>query len=298
MKGLGLGLFCALVCGCTPAGLELIANLEARQLKTDALEKRESCYTDFEDKKAEDCFLRETAVLVTDSCATIREKEPVLQEDCQDFLWRITMKPDAMFRDDALKDSFFFKTEAFREHIKNIPQTETREFFKRVAENNNLARTLFTIDSAPADVSNRHKIIGAFLGPIHSSVYTELKIDLEDGEDDTTFLQLAMGQTPPNSAALEWTHQHTMNVCSPATPDNVTAWQCTMEVFCRLDLSDDEEDAFLDHTFFRSFLGQVLTRWSRSSMPNWWTTGLANNPAGLTSWKRDPHDICGTMFTF
>ena len=300
MKGLGLGLFCILVCGCTPAGLELIASLEARQLKTDALEKRESCYTDFEGPKAENCFLTETAVLVTNSCATIREKEPVLQEDCQDFLWRITMKPDAMFRDDASRDSFFFKTAAFRGHIDNIPFAEQKEFFKRVAENNDLARTLFTIDSFPANVSNRHAIIKLFLGPAQSNldarpedIYTALRIDLEDGEDDTTFLQLAMAETPVNSSVLEWTHQYAMNVCG-APP---TAFKCTMEVFCRLDLSDDEEDAFLEeHAFFRAFLGQVLTSSTPDTPPNWWTTGLASDPSGLTSWKRDPHDICSTLF--
>ena len=159
-----------------------------------------------------------------------------------------------------------------------------------------MARTLFIADTVPAVASNRNKIIKAFLGSTKTEIYTALNVDLEDGEDDTTFLKLAMAETPVNSSALEWTHQYALNVCgtSPATSFN-----CTMEVFCRLDLNNDEEDAILEeHAFFRVFLGQVLTQLRPSSPPSWWTAGLASDPSDLDSWKRDPHDICSTLFSW
>ena len=95
--------------GCTEAGLELIASLEARDVKNKAIEKRITCYGSKSEaldpsvwthdwrNNGDGCYLFETAALITDKCLAIREKEPILQEDCELFLWRIVMKPDSLF---------------------------------------------------------------------------------------------------------------------------------------------------------------------------------------------------------
>ena len=88
----------AFVLSCTQAGLNLIKQLEARQLKSEAITKRELCFNDFvNEARFKKCYKREVAQLVAEECKTIRQTEPVLQKDCEDFLYRIVMKPDSMF---------------------------------------------------------------------------------------------------------------------------------------------------------------------------------------------------------
>ena len=91
-------IFLFLMFGCTQAGLNLIRQLEARGLKTKAVEKRAMCFHDFvNETRFKDCYKREVAQLIAGECREIRRTEPILQKDCEDFMYRIVMKPDAMF---------------------------------------------------------------------------------------------------------------------------------------------------------------------------------------------------------
>ena len=96
--------------GCTPDGLELLGHLEARSVKNEAVQSRVRCgYTDEDgvdlvngyntdpSTNGEYCYLFETSAIITNKCFQIRKKEPILQEDCENFLWRIVMKPDTLF---------------------------------------------------------------------------------------------------------------------------------------------------------------------------------------------------------
>lgn len=99
--------FVFLLSGCSPQGLEFLSHLEARKLKVDALAKREMCdseFREYEDEKS--CYLQEVALLVTDSCVEMRRIEPMLQEDCEDLLYRIVMKPASFFEPADPEDSF------------------------------------------------------------------------------------------------------------------------------------------------------------------------------------------------
>ena len=103
LKLLGFSFLLFFLSGCTEAGFELLLHLEAREVKNKAIEKREECgYTDSSGntdplRNGKYCFLFHTAAIVTDHCLTIRKKEPILQEDCENLLWRIVMKPDSFF---------------------------------------------------------------------------------------------------------------------------------------------------------------------------------------------------------
>ena len=103
LKLLGFSFLLFFLSGCTEAGFELLLHLEAREVKNKAIEKREHCgYSDSSGNNdpatnGKYCFLFYTAALVTDHCLTIRKKEPILQEDCENLLWRLVMKPDSFF---------------------------------------------------------------------------------------------------------------------------------------------------------------------------------------------------------
>ena len=107
MKRLTFFPFVFLLSSCSPQGLEFLAHLEARQLKAAALIKREMCdseFREYEDEKS--CYLQEVALLVTDSCIEMRRIEPMLQEDCEDLLYRIVMKPASFFEPAGPTDTF------------------------------------------------------------------------------------------------------------------------------------------------------------------------------------------------
>ena len=98
LLSLGVCLFVLLLPGCTADGLRLISQLEARELKDDALSKREMCFEEFVDQdKFEECYREEVFLLVADECVSIRATEPITQKDCEDFLYRVVMKPDSFF---------------------------------------------------------------------------------------------------------------------------------------------------------------------------------------------------------
>ena len=83
---------------CTQGGLKLIRQLEARALKSRILAERDMCFFDFvREDDFKRCYEEGSTRLVAEECVTIRQTEPVLQRDCEDFLYRIVMKPDSMF---------------------------------------------------------------------------------------------------------------------------------------------------------------------------------------------------------
>ena len=95
------------ISGCTAGGLKLISQLEARQLKSEAITKREMCFEEFVNKdKFEECYNKEVFYLIADECITIRATEPITQEDCEDFLYRVVMKPDNLFKDNEGYEGF------------------------------------------------------------------------------------------------------------------------------------------------------------------------------------------------
>ena len=64
----------------------------------DALVKKKQCDADFNDKEnAKSCYLQEVALLVTDHCIEIRKTEALLQEECENFVYRLVMKPTSFF---------------------------------------------------------------------------------------------------------------------------------------------------------------------------------------------------------
>ena len=96
-----------LIFGCSPAGLNLIRQIEARGLKNKAIEKREMCFFDYvAEDSIENCYGKEVAQLVSEECQEIRKTEPILQPDCEDFLYRVVMRPDAMFPGVSDGDAF------------------------------------------------------------------------------------------------------------------------------------------------------------------------------------------------
>ena len=103
----GWGLVLILLPGCSADGLRLITQLEARAPKAKALEKREMCFDEFVNQaKFEACYRREVFSLIADECVIIRATEPIAQEDCEDFLYRIVMKPDSFFPEDENYEGF------------------------------------------------------------------------------------------------------------------------------------------------------------------------------------------------
>ncbi len=84
--------------GCSADGLRLLSQLEARDLKDDAIAKRQMCFDEFVDEdKFTECYINEVYSLIADECVEIRVTEPVTQEECEDFLYRVVMKPDTFF---------------------------------------------------------------------------------------------------------------------------------------------------------------------------------------------------------
>ena len=95
------------ISGCTAGGLRLISQLEARQLKSEAITKREMCFEEFVNKgKFEDCYNKEVFHLIADECIKIRATEPITQKDCENFLYRVVMKPDNLFQDNEGYEGF------------------------------------------------------------------------------------------------------------------------------------------------------------------------------------------------
>ena len=112
-KTKGLFLFVAvlastvLIFGCTQGGLNLIRQIEARSLKTQAINKRAMCFNDFvNEERFTECYEKEVAQLVSEHCRDVRRTEPILQRDCEDFFYRIVMKPNSMFPGLAEADEF------------------------------------------------------------------------------------------------------------------------------------------------------------------------------------------------
>ena len=92
------GAFLLGLSACTQGGLQLIKQLEARELKGRILTERDMCFFDF--VKQSDftrCYEEASARLIAEECVEIRRTEPILQRDCENFLYRIVMKPDSMF---------------------------------------------------------------------------------------------------------------------------------------------------------------------------------------------------------
>ena len=94
---LSLSVFIFLIFGCSQAGLNLIRQLEARGLKNKAIEKREICFHDFvSDENIEKCYMDEVYSLIADECVNIRKTEPMNQENCENLLYNIVMKPNTL----------------------------------------------------------------------------------------------------------------------------------------------------------------------------------------------------------
>ena len=94
--------------GCTAGGLKLLSQLEARDLKDDAVAKRQMCFDEFTDNdKFNKCYMDEVYSLIAEECVEIRVTEPVTQAECEDFLYRIVMKPDTFFPEYAAEGEGF-----------------------------------------------------------------------------------------------------------------------------------------------------------------------------------------------
>lgn len=103
-----------LVFGCTQGGLNLIRQLEARGVKTQAINKRAMCFNDFvNEERFQECYKKEVAQLIAGECEVIRKTEPLFQRDCEDFLYRIVMEPDSLFP--GMKEGDEFPSE-YRKH--------------------------------------------------------------------------------------------------------------------------------------------------------------------------------------
>lgn len=99
------GLF--LLPGCSGDGLKLLSQLEARGLKKDALAKREMCFDEFvNQEKFESCYKKELFSLIADECVNVRATEPISQEGCENFLYRIVMKPNSLFPENEDYEGF------------------------------------------------------------------------------------------------------------------------------------------------------------------------------------------------
>ena len=99
--------FTLFIFGCSPAGLNLIRQLEARGLKSKAIQERAMCFYDYVDEALiKSCYAREVAQLIAKECQEIRKTEPILQPDCEDFLYRIVMRPDATLPEVDAEDAF------------------------------------------------------------------------------------------------------------------------------------------------------------------------------------------------
>ena len=92
---------------CTPGGLNLIRQLEARALKQKILSERDMCYFDFvKQSDFQECYTEASTRLIAEECVVIRRTEPIYQKDCEDFLYRIVMKPDSMFPGQEEEEEF------------------------------------------------------------------------------------------------------------------------------------------------------------------------------------------------
>ena len=98
ISGFLLSFIVILLSGCSADGLRLLSQLEARDLKDDAIAKRQMCFDEFiEEVKFNECYINEVYSLIADECVNIRITEPVTQKECEDFLYRVVMKPDTFF---------------------------------------------------------------------------------------------------------------------------------------------------------------------------------------------------------
>ena len=83
---------------CEPGGFRLLNQLEARNLKSEILNRRAICYEEFVNPaRFASCYEKEMFDLLAAECVEIRQTEPIPQEDCEDFLYRVVMKPDSFF---------------------------------------------------------------------------------------------------------------------------------------------------------------------------------------------------------
>ena len=88
---------------CGVGGFKLINQIEARNLKSEILDKREICFEEFVNRdRFEACYEREMFELIAAECIEIRRTEPILQSDCENFLYRAVMKPDSFFEGDSV----------------------------------------------------------------------------------------------------------------------------------------------------------------------------------------------------
>ena len=78
--------------------LNLIRQLEASTLKSQILTTRDICFSDSANEDTfKNCYEEEVAKLITEKCVTIRQTKAISESDCENFLHKIVMNPDAMF---------------------------------------------------------------------------------------------------------------------------------------------------------------------------------------------------------
>ena len=88
---------------CSVGGFKLLNQIEARALKSEILDKREICFDEFVNRERfEACYEKEVFELIAGECVEIRRAEPISQRDCEDFLYRVVMKPDSLFEGDSV----------------------------------------------------------------------------------------------------------------------------------------------------------------------------------------------------
>ena len=147
------------------------------------------------------------------------------------------------------------------------------------------------------DKEDEYKILKKLLGSSEGAVIAALNKTIDSGD---TFTEVAL--EGGNDVVLDWLHDFFGDNCGSESEYEKCIFT---RYYCKLKLTGDLEETYLEQNFFESMLDDILAEsrpsWGdiipdcKSDTDCWWEKDGGTETGDLDKWKSSPHNVCGSL---